>query len=254
MSSLASRALKTVSALFQQRKSWIIAAVLITVLLIPQPSHGQFGFFGAIAGAISNVIGGGLDAVTEIMGAIEEFQRTVVWPEDLIDVARAAVNGVRAIFRDIQAIGDVAVASATLPVPGQLERTLLSGNPATIPQVSAQYADVYLTVPLPDEASPEVRNLIDMTDAVAQAAMKRAITIDAIADLELFRPVAAGLIVGLMMGLGLTRIVANRLFGTGFRRSCDHVSSRYCRNGGSGQREEESFDDPGEYPAWCPSP
>jgi hypothetical protein len=182
---LASFALKTVAASLRQRKCWIIATVLVAILLLPQPSQGQFGFFGVIAGAISNVIGVGLDAVTEIMGAIEGFQRTVVWPEDLIDEARAAVGGVRAIFRDIQAIGDVAVASATLPAPGQLERTLLSGNPATIPQVSAQYADVYLTVPLAEDASPEVRNLIDMTDAVAQAAMKRAIAIDAIADLEL---------------------------------------------------------------------
>ncbi|HEX5421942.1 MAG TPA: hypothetical protein VFW94_00210, partial [Candidatus Acidoferrales bacterium] len=34
-------------------------------------------------------------------------------------------------------------------------------------------------------ASPQTRNLVDMTDAAAQAAMKRAIEIDALADLEL---------------------------------------------------------------------
>lgn len=56
----------------------------VAILLIPRHSHGQFSSFGVIAGATSSVIGGGLDAVTEIMAVIEEFQRTVVWPEDLI--------------------------------------------------------------------------------------------------------------------------------------------------------------------------
>jgi hypothetical protein len=51
--------------------------------------------------------------------------------------------------------------------------------------VDPQYTAVYSAVPPPTDASPEVRDLIDMTDATAQAAMKRAIQIDAIADLEL---------------------------------------------------------------------
>ena len=63
----------------------------------------------------------------------------------LIDEARAVVGSVRGIFGQVRTISQVSVASATLPSPRQ-----------------------------PD-APPEVRNLIDMTDAVAQAAMKRAI-------------------------------------------------------------------------------
>ena len=51
--------------------------------------------------------------------------------------------------------------------------------------MASEYAAVYSTVPPPDDASPEVRDVIDMTDAVALAAMKRAIAVDAIADLEL---------------------------------------------------------------------
>src|SRR5207253_1989413 len=53
-----------------------------------------------------------------------------------------------------------------------------------VPNVGANYAAVYLSVPAPTDASPQVRNIIDMTDAVAEAAMKRAIEIDAIADIE----------------------------------------------------------------------
>src|SRR5205085_8000799 len=44
---------------------------------------------------------------------------------------------------------------------------------------------VYSSVPPSTGASTEVRDLIDMTDAAAQAAMKRAIEIDEIAELEM---------------------------------------------------------------------
>jgi hypothetical protein len=37
----------------------------------------------------------------------------------------------------------------------------------------------------PTDAPPQVRDLVDMTDAEAQAAMKKAVELDALADLEL---------------------------------------------------------------------
>ena len=40
-------------------------------------------------------------------------------------------------------------------------------------------------MPAPTDASAEVRDLIDITDAAAQSAMKRAIAIDEIAELEM---------------------------------------------------------------------
>ena len=95
------------------------------------------------------------------------------------------MGSIQGIFNDIRGLGQVAVASATLPAPRQLEQTLLSRDPAQINAVGSQYTAVYSAVPLPTDASPQVRDLIDMTDAAAQAAMKRAIAIDAIADLEL---------------------------------------------------------------------
>ncbi len=77
------------------------------------------------------------------------------------------------------------VASATLANPQQLERLLLSRNPMNVPSVTANYQTLYQTVPVPQNASPQTRDLIDMSDAAAQAAMKRAIAIDAIADTEM---------------------------------------------------------------------
>ena len=62
---------------------------------------------------------------------------------------------------------------------------MLSRNPMSVPNVTANYQTLYQTVPVPQNASPQTRDLIDMSDAAAQAAMKRAIAIDAIADTEM---------------------------------------------------------------------
>lgn len=75
--------------------------------------------------------------------------------------------------------------SATLPAPQQLEQNLLSADSNQISQTSANYTAVYGPVPDTTAASLDVRNRIDITDAAAQAAMKRAIEIDQLADLEI---------------------------------------------------------------------
>jgi hypothetical protein len=95
------------------------------------------------------------------------------------------VGAVGGLYTQSQAISGVSVASATLPNPQQLEQLLLSRNPMNVPGVSANYQTVYQTVPVPQNASPQTRDLIDMSDAAAQDAMKRAIAIDAIADAEM---------------------------------------------------------------------
>jgi hypothetical protein len=126
-----------------------------------------------------------LKSITSIFRSLETFEETVVWPQDLINEARKVVTSVRELFGETRNFFRVSVASATLPNPKQLEKTLLSGDPAQVPRVSADYSAVYLSVPTPTDAPQEVRNLIDMTDAVAEAAMKRAIQIDAISELEI---------------------------------------------------------------------
>jgi hypothetical protein len=173
----------------------MIALILFALLLLPRSSEGQFipspccallsAGLSSVTSAITNVVGGGLNAISSTIGSIEAFQRTIVWPRDLIDQARNTVGSIQGIFVQIRAIRGTPVASATLPNPRQLEGTLLSGDSTKASQVAADYAAVYSSVPPATDASPQVRNLIDMTDGVAQAAMKRSIAIDAIADLEL---------------------------------------------------------------------
>lgn len=177
------------------RKLALIATLVMIVLVAPQPSEGQIlpspccailsAGLSSIAGAITNVIGSALNAINATMTSIDAFERTVIWPQNLINQAKGVVGAVRGIFNQIRGLGQIRVASATLPNTQQLEQTLLSGNSGLINAVDAQYAAVYSTVPPPGDASSEVRDLIDMTDATAQAAMKRAIAIDDIADLEM---------------------------------------------------------------------
>jgi hypothetical protein len=173
----------------------VTALLVLVVMLVPGPAESQFlpspccailsTGLGTIASTISSVVGGALNAIRATLNSIDTFQRTVVWPQVLIDRARSAVGDIEAIFADIRALGRVPVASATLAEPRQLEQTILSGDPREIGSVAGDYTAVYSTVPTAADASPEVRDLIDMTDAAAQAAMKRAIEIDAIADMQM---------------------------------------------------------------------
>jgi len=173
----------------------ITALLLLAVMLVPGPAESQFlpspccailsTGLGTISRTISSVVGGALDKIGTTLNSIEAFEKTVVWPKVLIDRARGAVGDIEAVFADIRALGRVPVASATLAEPRRLEQTILSGDPEKIGSVASDYTAVYSTVPTATDASPEVRDLIDMTDAAAQAALKRAIEIDAIADMQM---------------------------------------------------------------------
>lgn len=188
----------------------IVALLLILCLVAPQPAQGQFGFLSGLIGIINtglgtmnnvmtsinntlrNVIGPILQdinsvmtAAQQIMGAIFDFQRNVVYPQQAINNARGLIGQVQGIYNTIRGFWNVIVQSATLPNPRQLEAVILSRDPGQVGAVAANFSAVYTPLPAATEAHPAQRDLIDSTDAVAQAAMKRSIAIDAIADQEL---------------------------------------------------------------------
>ena len=172
----------------------VLVMLVVFALLAPRPARSQFldpccailaAGLGTIANILSSVVGGGLNSILSVEQDIKNFEQSVVWPKNLIAEAQALVGRLQGIFNQIQGITDIPVNSATLPATEQLEGNLLSQDPNEIAQTSAQYTAVYGPVPNAAAASPEVRNVIDMTDATAEAAMKRSIEIDALADLEL---------------------------------------------------------------------
>ena len=171
-----------------------VTLAVVLVLIAPNPVRSQFmdpccaimaAGLNTIGSTLSSVIGGGLNDIQSIEQDISKFEQTAVWPQNLINQARSLVASMQGIFTQMEGVMRLPVNSATLSATQQFEQNLLSRDPNQIAQTGAQYLAVYGTVPDATAASPQVRDMVDMTDAAAQAAMKRAIEIDALADLEL---------------------------------------------------------------------
>jgi hypothetical protein len=169
-------------------------ALMLSALVAPRQAHGQLPSpccallaegLGTINVTLGSVIAGGLQAINTILTNTNNFLQTTVWPPQAIAQALGMAGQIQGLYSQIEAILRIPIATATLPNPRQLESVLLSANPGQISSTTSSYANVYNVVPAPQNASPAVRDLIDMTDAVAQDAMERAIAIDAIADQEL---------------------------------------------------------------------
>jgi hypothetical protein len=172
----------------------VAVLMVVAVLIAPRPARTQLldpccaimqAGLASISSALSHVIGGGLNSILSIDQATQSFQQSVVWPPSSIAQAQGLVGSLERLFTQNQSIIHLPVASATLASTQQLESVLLSRDATQIPSASPSYIAVYGPVPSSTAAPQSVRNLIDMSDAVAQDAMKRAISIDNLADLEL---------------------------------------------------------------------
>ena len=167
--------------------------ILLAAVLTPVQIQGQFSpcctilsaGLGTINATLGSVIGGGLRSINNVLIETQQFEQQVVWPVQAIAQARALVGAIQGIYIQMRNIFNIPISSATLANPRQLETILLSRNPSQIGSTPGAYGAVYGVVPLPQNASPHVRDQVDITDAVAQDALQRAIAIDAIADNEL---------------------------------------------------------------------
>ena len=190
------RAVKGIVSWIWMQRTKVLVLILVMTLVAPQPAKGQLidvaaivAALGAINTAITNVIGaglrdisGGLNAVNGVLNAIQSFFQNTVYPPAAINRARGVVGAVQGFYNIIRGLANLNVASATLANPRQLETVLLSRNAGNIGQVTNRFTTVYQAIPPPTDAPPAVRDLIDMTDATAQAAFKRAIAVDDAAD------------------------------------------------------------------------
>jgi hypothetical protein len=173
---------------------WKAAAVVaIALMLLPGRANGQFGIdLAAILAALSKVeslmntyVAAPLKTINQAQQSIATYEQQIVYPIAAINQAKNSVTQFENQFGQISNMFKVNVSSATLPQSQNLESLLLSRNTANISTVSPQFQNVYGVVMPQNAASPQLRNMTDMTDAQAQDAMKRAIQIDALADAEL---------------------------------------------------------------------
>jgi len=77
------------------------------------------------------------------------------------------------------------ISSAQLPNPQQLEQQMLSANPNNIATIGTAYQNVFSPLPAQTAVPPNIESQIDMGDAQAQDAIKKAIELDAFAAREM---------------------------------------------------------------------
>lgn len=174
-------------------KTAVICALVLTLMLVPPKGHAQFGIdlaaiqagLSVISNLLQSVVAKPLAAIQQIEQQRADFEQQVVWPVSAINQARATISQLHGVLVQTRQIVQVPIANATLPVPQRLEQSLLSATPGAISQVSTNYNAVYGGIPAITDAPQPVRDLMDMTDAEAQAAMKKAVQLDALANIEL---------------------------------------------------------------------
>ncbi len=170
-------------------------AVVIVVFTLPTRARSQLGLdlccaiLSAGLTTISNLL---TSAVAQPLASIQQleqqsanFEQQVVFPIAAINQARSLAGQFQGQFAQMRQTFQLPVASATLPTPQQLEQSLLSRNPGAVPEITVNYVALYGNVMPATDAPQAVRDLVDMTDGEAQAAMKKAVEVDALADAEL---------------------------------------------------------------------
>lgn len=173
----------------------LVGVVCLIVILLPTGARGQFGLdpccaiisagLNSISGLLKSVVAQPLAQIHQLEQDGVNFEQQVVYPVTAINNARGLITQLQSPLRQMTQLYRLPVNSATLPLPQHLEQVLLSHNPQLSVQVSQNYTAVYGGVMSADDAPAQVRDVVDATDAEAQAALKRAIQLDALADVEL---------------------------------------------------------------------
>ena len=172
-----------------------VCGLAVVVALLPSKARSQLGLdpccammqvgLNSISGLLKGVVAKPLGSIQQNQQDSANFEQQVVFPIAAITQARNMAVQFQGQFAQMRQLFQLPITSATLRTPQLLEQSLLSGNPGAMPQITSNYSALYGTVMPPANAPQSVRNMVDMTDAEAQAAMKKAVEIDALANLEL---------------------------------------------------------------------
>ena len=166
------------------------AGVVILGVVSIRPAHSQFGFDIAalLAGLqqINSTLGSAVATPLRLINQVEQqerqFQQQILYPVTAVNSARQMANGFSNSFLNFRQLGGMNISSAQLPNPQQLERQMLSANPNNIASIAAAYQSVFAPLPSKSAVPQNVASQIDMGDAQAQDAIKKAIELDALAS------------------------------------------------------------------------
>ena len=177
-----------------QNRRRLLAATLAGVMIVtlvgaPQPAQAQIGLLQAIQ-AVLNVINGviqtALNGINAVRTAMNNLLQTVVWPQQLINQARAQVTRMIGLYRNLMNnIFQIKLNSATLPNPQALEAVIRDHQVNNFPSLTATFGSTYGAIPVTTAANPGDRAMSDMDDALALDNLKTLKAGDQAADVEL---------------------------------------------------------------------
>ena len=177
------------------RIAFVVAGIAILSTVAVQPAHSQFGIDLAailtglkeINSTLNSAVASPLRLINQVEQQEQQFQRQVLYPISAIDSARQMATGFSSSFSPDfrQAAASLNIASAQLPYPQQLERQMLSADPNDIGTIGNAYQNVFSPLPAQTAVPQNIAYQIDMGDAQAQDAIKKAIQLDAFAAREM---------------------------------------------------------------------
>ena len=184
---------KTTMKRVTTRAGWFITAGALLAIGIPQRAQAQFGLDLAavlaglekISSQLTSYVAKPLSTIQSIEQEQQKFQETIVMPIQAINNARALSASFNPTLRSMQSLMNVHFVSASMAAPRQLEQLMVSADPNNIGTFSSSYQQVYGVLPGATAAPQTARINMDMTDAQAQDAMKKAIELDALAEREM---------------------------------------------------------------------
>ena len=171
----------------------IAAGIGFLSLLAVEPAHPQFGIdIAAILAGLKEVdstlnsaVASPLRLINQVEQQEQQFQREVLYPVAAINSARQMATSFSSSFLSFRQLSSMNIASAQLPFPQQLEHQMLSADPNNIGSIGSSYQNVFSPLPAQTAVPQNIAYQIDMGDAQAQDAIKKAIELDAFAAREM---------------------------------------------------------------------
>jgi hypothetical protein len=168
----------------------ILSGVMVMTLVgIPQPAQAQSGVLSgiqAVLSVINGMIQTALTSINTVRTATNNQQQTVIWPQQLINQARAQVTQMIGQYRTLMSnIFHLNLNSATLPAPQAFEAVIRDHQVNNFSSLTTAYGNTYGVIPVATAANPTDRAMSDMDDALTLDNLKTLKASDQATDLEL---------------------------------------------------------------------
>src|SRR5664280_2450125 len=151
----------------------LAGVMVVTLVGAPQPAQAQIGLPQAIQ-AVLNVINGviqtALTSINTVRTAVNNLQQSVVWPQQLINQARAQVTQMIGQYRNLMTnIFHINLNSATLPNPQALEAVIRDHQVNNFVGLTGAFANTYGAIPVATAANAS--SMSDMARSPGLAAV-----------------------------------------------------------------------------------